>query len=106
MVAIENTSGHKEMGEYKCLVLADAVEEVSKGGIVLVQETVDKNKYNTNEGILILAGGNAFEDWKGWIPQPGQRISFYPQGAKLLKGKDGQDYRIVNDKDILSLLDE
>lgn len=102
----ENGSGLKAVGKFKCLVLTDPVEAVTAGGIVLAQETVDKTKYNTDKGILVLKGGNACYDWQGWVPEVGQRISFYSQASRFYKGKDGRDYRIVNDDDIIGWLDE
>lgn len=103
---VQNTSGLKEMSKYKCLVLPDAVEEVSAGGIILAHETVDKEKYNSSKGTVVVLGGNVAYDWEGWKPQVGDRISFYHQGSRFFKGKDGKDYRIIQDEDIIGLLDE
>lgn len=99
--------GISQMYEYKCLVLPDAVQEVTAGGIVLPDTTKDRKKWETVEATFVMAGALAFTDpdW-GIMPNKGDRILIAKQAGYTWKGKDGLDYRIINDKDIVAELEE
>lgn len=95
--------------EFKCLVLPDPTEEKSKGGIIIPTELVDKNKFATTEGTLIAASPLAFTyaseaEWDGNKPMPGDRIIYerYAGGSTHVKGKDGVEYILVNDRSIFA----
>ena len=52
---------------------------------------------------LVAIGGNAFEDWKGDLPQVGDRV-VVAKYAGLNYVDDGATYRIINDKDIAAVI--
>jgi len=89
--------------EFKVVVLPDPVEE--KIGSIHVPDTVrDRMKHRTVKATLVMAGGNAFEDWHPPIPQNGDRV-YVAVGAGIIhEGPDGREYRIVNDKDVVGIL--
>lgn len=103
---MDNGSGIRALCEYKCLVLPDEVNEVSKGGIVLAPQFIDREKMRTCKATFILRSENAFRDWGGYIPEPGDRVYVAVASGMIHKGPDGKEYRIVNDKDVLGQLDE
>lgn len=94
--------------EFKCLVLPMVIDEKSKGGIILPDETKDRDQYAQMEGTLIAVSPLAFTyaDWPDGAmpPKPGDRVLFAKYGGIVRKGKDGKDYRLVNDKDISGVL--
>lgn len=102
---MENKSGIVALCEYKCLVLPDPVEE-KRGAIFLANETIDREKMKTCKATFILGSLNAFRDWGGYMPEPGDRVYVAVAAGMIHKGPDGQEYRIVNDKDIIGKLDE
>jgi chaperonin GroES len=106
---MSNPSGINPV-EYKCLVSPIAVDEKSKGGIILPDEHKDRVQFAQMEGVLVAVSPLAFTyadkaDWgDAEMPKPGDKILFAKFAGVAIKGKDGKDYRIVNDKDISAVL--
>lgn len=98
--------------EFKVVIKPIAVEEKSKGGIILPDDTKERDQYAQIEGTLIACSPLAFtyakeEEWAaagGRPPQPGDRVLYAKYAGTTRKGKDGNDYRIVNDKDLWAVL--
>lgn len=89
------------------LVRPAKIEEKSKGGILLPDESKDRNQFAQMEGELIAISPLAFtySDDQGWDkPKPGDRVLFAKYAGAVVKGRDGIDYRIVNDKDVAAVL--
>ena len=54
---------------------------------------------------FVAAGGNAFEDWHDKrLPKLGDKVLIAKYAGITVKGADGQEYRILNDKDISAIL--
>ena len=106
ITVVENNSGIKQLCEYKCLVLPDPVADKTEGGLWKPDAVRDKEKYQTCKATFILASENAFRDWGGYRPEPGDRIYVAVASGMLHDGLDGKIYRIVNDKDVVGQLDE
>jgi chaperonin GroES len=98
-----NTSGLSPV-EYKILIEPEEVEQKSAGGIVLATVTTEKEKMAQVRGKLIAVGGNAFEDWKEPIPKVGDKVYYAKYAGIAVKGKDGQDFRLANDKDLTAVV--
>lgn len=97
--------------EFKVLILPDAAEEITKGGIIIPTEKVDKDKYATTDGTIIAVSHLAFTyateaEWDGKKPKAGDRVAFAKYAGSRRKGKDGLDYLLVNDKDIVATIEE
>jgi co-chaperonin GroES (HSP10) len=110
MNAVVNTSGIQPV-EYKILILPEQAEETDEtlkrakaAGLVLVDKTTEREKMAQVKGRLVAAGGNAFEDWAGQVPQLGDVVWFAKYAGYVVKGDDGQEYRLANDKDISAVL--
>jgi chaperonin GroES len=102
---MENNSGIIELCEYRCLVLPDPVEEKTAGGLIIPDKVREKEKHKTCLATFILRSENAFRDWGGYIPEPGDRVYVAIASGMIHEGPDGQSYRIVNDKDVLGRID-
>ena len=92
--------------EFKVLVLLDKVEEKTDGGIYLPEQTREKEEWASQRGTLIAVGGNAFEDWKGAIPKPGDRVYAARYAGSNVDGKDGKTYQLMNDKELAAIITE
>lgn len=97
--------------EFKVLILPDPVEEVTKGGIILAAQTKDSEKYATIEGRIVAVSHLAFtyataEEWGDAKPKPGDRVIFAKYAGVRHKAKDGQEYLLVNDKDIVATIED
>lgn len=106
-----NASGI-EPTEYKVLLRPKTVEEKTKGGIILPDDTKDKDQFAQMEAEIIAVSPLAFtyaseseQGWRGFEPpKVGDRVLFAKFSGAKVTGKDGKDYRIVNDKDICAVL--
>jgi chaperonin GroES len=96
--------------EYKVLVQPIKVDEKTKGGIILPDEHKDREQFAQMQGTLVAISPLAFtyatkDDWgAAERPKPGDRVMFAKFAGAAVKGKDGADYRIVNDKDVSAVL--
>lgn len=97
-----NKSGIQPV-EYKVLIKPEVVETKTAGGLYLPDQTKDKDQMAQVKGILVAIGGNAFEDWNG-APQIGDNVYFAKYAGYVVKGEDGEEYRITNDKDICAVI--
>lgn len=110
MNATVNTSGLQPV-EYKILILPEQAEETDErlksakaAGLVLIDKTTEREKMAQVKGRLIAVGGNAFVDWIGRVPQVGDIVYFAKYAGYVIKGDDGQEYRLANDKDVSAVL--
>jgi co-chaperonin GroES (HSP10) len=106
---VTNTSGIVPT-EFKVLILPKEVEEVTKGGIILAKQTTETEKYATIEGEIIAMSHLAFtyataDEWGNNKPRPGQRVIFAKYAGVRHKAKDGKEYLLVNDKDIVATVE-
>lgn len=103
---VANTSGITPL-DLRILVKPDPVEEVSKGGIILADATKDREKYAGTKATLIALGDNAFKEWGDHAakPKPGDRVHYAQYSGARIKGEDGEDYVIMNDADLTSLVE-
>lgn len=87
--------------EYKVLVKPKAVEEKTAGGIYLPDQIKEKEKFAKQEGVLVAVGAIAFTD-PDWLDRPkvGDTVLFDKYAGCTVKGKDGEEYRLINDKEI------
>lgn len=88
--------------KYRVLVKPEPVEEVTRGGIIIPDKVKDKAKYNVMKGVLVDVGSLAFTD-PLWKEQPaiGATVLFNRHaGGMPIKGKDGEEYRLIDDEEI------
>ena len=93
--------------EFKVLVRPDKVEEKTKGGILLPQEQRERDQAASTAGEIIAISPLAFTyaDWPVTTAPPnvGDRVAFARYAGMTVKGSDGEEYRLVNDKDIAGI---
>lgn len=97
--------------EYKVLVDPKPVEVKTKGGIILPDQTAESEKYAALEGRIVAMSHLAFtyataEEWGEQKPKPGQQILHAKYAGVRVKGKDGKEYLLINDKDVCALIEE
>jgi len=95
--------------EYRVLIKPKEVGD-KIGSIIIPDESKDRNQFAQMEGTLVAVSPLAFtyaneSEWNGSPkPKPGDRVMFAKYAGAVVKGRDGADYRIVNDKDITAVL--
>lgn len=105
-----NPSGIRPV-EYKCLVKPYEIHETDEqirsakdAGIIIPEQETDREQMAQVIALLVACGGNAFEDWKGPTPKPGDRIMMAKYAGVYADGIDGRKYRLIHDKDIAAVL--
>lgn len=92
--------------EYKVLVKPKIVEEKTAGGIYIPDTTKEKEKFAQQEGEVVAIGAIAFTD-PDWLDKPkvGDTVLFDKYaGGKPVEGRDGEEYRLINDKEIMAVI--
>jgi chaperonin GroES len=102
---MSNESGINPVG-WRVLIKPLEVKEVSSGGIILTTETTkEREQMGNTTGVVIAMGEQCYADeptsWCGI----GDKVIFAKYAGLLYLGKDGKQYRMVNDKDITGTLD-
>jgi chaperonin GroES len=102
-----NTSGLAPV-DLRIVVKPDPVEEVTAGGIIRPDVVKDKAKYAATKATVVAVGCNAFLEWgeAAKKPKPGDRVIFAQYTGAREKGADGEDYVVMNDKDLLAIIEE
>jgi len=101
---IENKSGYKPL-DLVALVLPDPVEAITAGGIIIPESSKEKQKYHTQKATLIAVGKSCFAQWIE-KPEPGTRVLIVQYAGTLIPGKDGKEYRIIREDDIIAELEK
>ena len=101
-----NSSGFRATG-HRLLLATSKVEEVSAGGIVLIQKTLEKEK---NIAVICTVVEIGFEAWLD------KTTDFCDVGDQILVGqytgkfqiseKDRLEYRFVSDLDVISTIEK
>ncbi len=88
--------------EFKCVVRLDPIEQVTSGGIIKVH--VDREQMAHTQATLLAVGGNAFQDWSGRKPLPGDRIMITKYSGITREADPTDLIRVIHDKEILAVL--
>lgn len=102
-----NTSGIRPL-EWNCLVEPKEVEAKTKGGLLLPDQTKEREQFGQMEGVLVAMSPVAF-DYAQWPddsqkPKPGDRVVFSRYQATEVMGRDGKRYWLMKDKSIAGVM--
>lgn len=99
-----NESGYYPAG-YRVLVKPDPIDKTTKGGIYIPATSREQHGRAQTLGTLIAIGPFAWNDYPAAWAKPGARVLFAKYGGLHLRGKDGADYRMLNDEQITAVVD-
>lgn len=103
-----NTSGIKPTG-HNVVVQCERVEEKTAGGIILPGSHLDRENIASQKGRMVAKGPSSgdFATWPAGteFPPEGSRVLIKKYAGVEVKGDDGMDYRVCEDKDILAVLE-
>ena len=91
------------------LIKPQKVEDKSAGGLYLPDHTRDRMQYAVDRGTLIDIGEGFFEGLHGPVPQIGDTVIYDKyKGTLITIQTDGvrEDYRLLNDNEIIAILEE
>ena len=91
----------------KVLVKPESFDEYTEGGIYIPDDSREREEMGHLKADLVAVGAQAFEDIENpdMRPSAGMKISIARYSGYLIKGKDGVNYRIINDTDVVAVLD-
>jgi len=102
---MSNESGINPCG-WRVLIKPQEINEVSKSGIILTTEiTKQREQMGNTTGIVIAMGTQCYADEPEPWCQLGDKVIFAKYAGLVYLGKDGNQYRMVNDKDVTGTLD-
>jgi chaperonin GroES len=102
---MNNESGINPCG-WRILIKPFEIKEVSNGGIILTTGKIKEREQMANTtGVVIAMGDECYADEASPWCKVGDKVIFAKYAGLLYLGKDGNQYRIVNDKDVTGTLD-
>lgn len=106
---MQNSSGIKPLDQ-RVLAKPDSAERRTPGGIILPDETVEKDEWAMQKCTLIAVGACAWAEAKASrdfiAPEPGARVIVGKYAGSKLTGTDGEKYIVMNDEDVIGILEE
>ena len=95
--------------EYNVVIAPKRAQEKTIGGIIIPASTQEKDEAAEVWGLLVGASPLAFnyDQWPDGAtrPEPGDQVLYAKYAGILVNGDDGQEYRILKDKDIMAFKD-
>lgn len=98
----KNESGCVPLGD-RVLVRPDIAMEKSSGGISIPEDVQERAQLGATTGVLVEVGDDAFvwsfdktRHWTGYKPVAGDRVYFDRYAGKVILGKDGVEYRLMD----------
>ena len=102
---MSNESGINPCG-WRVLIKPQEINEISKGGIILTTDSIkEREQMGNTTGIVIAMGTQCYADEPEPWCQLGDKVIFAKYAGLVYLGKDGNQYRMINDKDITGTLD-
>ena len=93
--------------EYNVLIRPDPVEERTKGGLLLPDQTKESDKHAQQRGTIVSMSPASFDyaEWpEGTKPEIGDRVIFARYEGILWKEGD-DEFRLVKDKAIAAVIE-
>lgn len=106
-----NESGIHPAGHRILVKPESSFKDIEAGGVIVIPETAkERHSAAQTTGTLVAVGPLAWkhEDFGGgndWAAI-GDRVLFAKYGGLQFKGKDGEQYRLLNDSDLTALVDD
>lgn len=108
-----NASGFVPIDK-RVLVLPDVAPE-KVGSLIMPQSKIERDQYAQCDATLVAVGETAWAEASNeaerfglsfTAPAPGDRVLIAKYGGTMLEGRDGKQYRIMNDEDVIARLQE
>lgn len=105
MSAQEFDPGWKPCG-FRLIVWPVEIEEKTMGGIVMPSQYRDKEEMAQIEAVVLAIGPEAWADRptaRGDWCTIGDTVMIAQYAGKLKKGRDGKNYRVISDLDVIAV---
>jgi co-chaperonin GroES (HSP10) len=102
---MSNVSGINPVGN-RILLLPVEVQKTSASGIILATEEASTREQMANTtGVVVAMGEDCYEDCPTAWCKVGDKVVFAKYAGLMYLGRDGKQYRMVNDMDVTGYLD-
>lgn len=93
---------------FALIVAVAPVAETSKGGIFIPDAVREKDKLIGVQGRIVSMSPACFDhgEFKDATPQVGNIVQFAKLAGVMTTGADGRDYRILQDKDVIAIVED
>lgn len=97
--------------EFNCIVQEDKVND-KVGSIYIPDQTKEIDQHAMTTGTLMSVAPTAFtyelwpQDRVHEIPKIGDKVLYAKYAGTVVKSKDGIEYRVIKDKDILAVIED
>lgn len=100
-----NESGISPCG-WRILVLPEQIETTTASGIVTVFGlNEEREKLKQVDGVVVAMGDTCYSQEPTPWCKIGDRVIFGKYSGIFRTGKDGKEYRIINDEDVVATLE-
>lgn len=101
-----NTSGIRPVG-HRILILPEQVQSKTASGIIVHTDSqADREALAQMYGKVVEMGGDCYADTRTVWCTVGNRVSFAKYSGLIYEGIDNQVYRVINDLDVVSLVED
>ena len=104
---MNNPSGINPI-EYNVLLKGEDVDEKTAGGLIKPENLMEQEKHGSTRGTIVALSPYAFNEdifpKEMQKPKPGQKVTIARHAGAFVKGEDGEEYRMVKDKDVTALI--
>lgn len=103
-----NESGIEPLG-HRVLLKPILTERVTEGGIVIPEVSAEKEDKAQIRAVVVAYGPTAWKaEGLGGVPwaRTGEKVVIGKYAGVFLKGKDGVNYRVVNDDELQAKIEE
>jgi chaperonin GroES len=103
---MSNVSGINPVGN-RILLKPIEIQTKSAGGIIMATESLKEREQMANTtGTVVAMGDDCYSDEKAPWCKVGDKIIFAKYAGLMYLGRDGNAYRMINDKDVTGYLDK
>lgn len=101
-----NGSGIYPKGQ-RVLIRPDRLKEtMGESRFIVPDHILEQHDQAAQTATLVAVGDDAWTDYAQPFAQIGQRIMFAKFSGLNVPGKDGEEYRVINDTDITATIDD
>lgn len=96
--------------EFNILIAPEEVETKTAGGIILPDQSHETNQLASMRGRLVAmsprAGASIWPNEGPERPRVGDAVYYAKYAGILVTGRDGREYRMCKDKDLMGIIEE
>jgi co-chaperonin GroES (HSP10) len=92
---------------HRLVVKPIEVKSMTDGGLHIPETVRDTEQQGVTRGVIVAVGSECWDEFPGDEPwaKEGDTVIFAKYGGLLAKDNNGEEYRILNDEDIVAVIE-